>query len=63
MKGATPSGPRAFVSIRASASTSACPAHRQPAEALHHRVREPGRKVLRADPDRDREQDPGRDER
>ncbi len=36
---------------------------REPAEAVHHRVREPRRQVLRADPDRDREQDAAGDER
>ena len=63
MKGATPSGPIVFVSIEREREHDRLADDRQAAEAVHHRVREPRRKVLRADPDRDREQHAAGDER
>ena len=56
MKGATPSGPRAFVSISANGEHGGLAGDRQPREAGHDEPRHARRKVLRADPDRDREQ-------
>ena len=58
MKGATSWGPRAWVSMSASASAAACPTKgRREKRAQDHAAGSRDGQVLRADPDGDRQQD------